>query len=215
MTCPPSKVASRISWATARRSASSSEPNRAVLAIMSRVASFEIIEASGPQISLPGDCRDNRGFWQRRSSNSVSKSLGLRDLLAVSPLAFRGGSLHSPAAISGLVASHILARLATMTSVKAAFFTSLSRTDSPRRETLRREYARERAREKGPPQKPKLVLASASPRRLMLLAQAGVEPDALRPASIDETARMGEMPRGLVQRLARAKAEAARDQIAN
>jgi septum formation protein len=102
-----------------------------------------------------------------------------------------------------------------MTSVKAAFFTSLSRTDSPRRETLRREYARERAREKGPPQKPKLVLASASPRRLMLLAQAGVEPDALRPATIDETARMGEMPRGLVQRLARAKAEAARDQIAN
>jgi septum formation protein len=102
-----------------------------------------------------------------------------------------------------------------MSSVKAAFLTTLSRTDSPRRETLRREFARERARDTGPLEKPKLVLASASPRRLMLLAQAGIEPDALRPASIDETARMGEMPRGLVSRVARAKAEAARDQIAN
>jgi septum formation protein len=49
----------------------------------------------------------------------------------------------------------------------------------------------------------------------MLLAQVGVEPDALRPSSIDERARMGEMPRALASRLARAKAEAARDQIAN
>jgi septum formation protein len=63
--------------------------------------------------------------------------------------------------------------------------------------------------------KPRLVLASASPRRLTLLAQVGIEPDALRPATIDERARAGEMPRGLVLRLARAKAEAARDQIAN
>ena len=102
-----------------------------------------------------------------------------------------------------------------MTSMKAAFFTSLTRTDSPRRETLRREYARDRARDTGPLEKPKLVLASASPRRLMLLAQAGIEPDALRPTSIDERARMGEMPRNLASRLARAKAEAARDQIAN
>jgi septum formation protein len=60
-----------------------------------------------------------------------------------------------------------------------------------------------------------LVLASASPRRLALLAQAGLEPDALRPASVDETPRRGEMPRTLVGRLARAKAEAARDQLAN
>ena len=102
-----------------------------------------------------------------------------------------------------------------MSSVKAAFLTPFSRTDSPRRETLRRELARERAREDGPREKPKLVLASASPRRLMLLAQAGIEPDALRPSSIDERARIGEMPRALVSRLARAKAEAARDQIAN
>jgi septum formation protein len=102
-----------------------------------------------------------------------------------------------------------------MSSVKAAFLSSFKRTDSPRRETLRRELARERVREGGPQHAPKLVLASASPRRLMLLAQAGIEPDALRPASIDETPRLAEMPRSLASRLARAKAEAARDQIAN
>ncbi|MBX9863416.1 MAG: Maf family nucleotide pyrophosphatase [Hyphomicrobium sp.] len=59
------------------------------------------------------------------------------------------------------------------------------------------------------------MLASASPRRLTLLAQAGIEPVALRPASIDETARLAEMPRSLATRLARSKAETARDQIAN
>ena len=32
-----------------------------------------------------------------------------------------------------------------------------------------------------------LVLASASPRRLAILGQVGIEPDALRPTSIDET----------------------------
>src|SRR5262245_21355753 len=102
-----------------------------------------------------------------------------------------------------------------MSSVKAAFLTKFNRTDSPRRETLRRELARERARDEGPKEKPKLVLASASPRRLLLLAQAGIEPDALRPASIDERAHTGEMPRALASRLARSKAETARDQIAN
>ena len=35
--------------------------------------------------------------------------------------------------------------------------------------------------------RPKLVLASASPRRLALLQQAGIEPDALLPADVDET----------------------------
>lgn len=83
------------------------------------------------------------------------------------------------------------------------------------RETLRRLMARERAGVKGPNEKPRLVLASASPRRLTLLAQVGIVPDALRPASIDESAKRGEMPRRLVSRLARAKAEAARDQLAN
>ncbi len=102
-----------------------------------------------------------------------------------------------------------------MTSAKAAILSVFGRTDSPRRETLRQELVRERAKDKTFVQKPRLVLASASPRRLTLLAQAGIEPDALRPASIDETPKPGEMPRGLVTRLARAKAEAARDSIAN
>lgn len=54
------------------------------------------------------------------------------------------------------------------------------------------------------------MLASGSPRRLALLHQIGVEPDALRPATVDETPKRGEVPRSLVRRLARAKAEAAR-----
>lgn len=57
------------------------------------------------------------------------------------------------------------------------------------------------------------MLASASPRRLALLQQAGIEPDALRPASIDETPKKGEMPRSLVARLAKAKARAAFIQV--
>ncbi|MEM7775431.1 MAG: Maf-like protein [Pseudomonadota bacterium] len=60
---------------------------------------------------------------------------------------------------------------------------------------------------------PRLVLASGSPRRLSLLGQVGIEPDALRPADIDESARRGERPRTLVGRLARAKAKAAVSQI--
>lgn len=55
----------------------------------------------------------------------------------------------------------------------------------------------------------KLVLASGSPRRLALLNQAGIEPDALRPAEVDETPKRGELPRACATRLARAKAEAA------
>ncbi len=57
--------------------------------------------------------------------------------------------------------------------------------------------------------RPKLVLASGSPRRLALLNQAGIEPDALRPCEIDETPERGELPRACANRLARAKAEAA------
>ncbi|MCG6206577.1 Maf-like protein [Rhodopseudomonas sp. HC1] len=57
--------------------------------------------------------------------------------------------------------------------------------------------------------RPKLVLASASPRRLALLNQSGIEPDALRPADVDETPTKGELPRACATRLARAKAEAA------
>ncbi len=61
--------------------------------------------------------------------------------------------------------------------------------------------------------RPKLVLASASPRRLQLLEQAGITPDALRPTTIDESVTKGEVPRHIVKRLARAKAEAAKKQI--
>jgi septum formation protein len=57
--------------------------------------------------------------------------------------------------------------------------------------------------------RPKLVLASGSPRRLGLVNQAGLDPDALRPAEIDETPKKGELPRACATRLARAKAEAA------
>ena len=54
-----------------------------------------------------------------------------------------------------------------------------------------------------------LLLASASPRRLALLAQIGVTPDQVLATDIDETPRRAEAPRLLAQRLARAKAQAA------
>ena len=57
--------------------------------------------------------------------------------------------------------------------------------------------------------RPKFVLASGSPRRLALVNQAGIEPDALRPADIDETPKRGELPRACATRLARKKAEVA------
>ena len=52
----------------------------------------------------------------------------------------------------------------------------------------------------------RLVLGSASPRRLALLAQIGVRPDAILPAEIDETPRPREEPRALAERLASEKA---------
>ena len=55
----------------------------------------------------------------------------------------------------------------------------------------------------------RLILASASPRRLDLLAPIGVVPDAVIPTGIDETPLRDELPRQAVQRLARAKATAA------
>ncbi len=57
--------------------------------------------------------------------------------------------------------------------------------------------------------RPKLVLASASPRRLELLQQIGVEPDALLPVDLDETPRKTELPRSLAARLAEEKVSAA------
>lgn len=60
---------------------------------------------------------------------------------------------------------------------------------------------------------PQLILASASPRRLALLQQIGLEPDHLLPADIDETPKKHESPRALALRLARAKAEAVRKTV--
>ncbi len=54
-----------------------------------------------------------------------------------------------------------------------------------------------------------LVLASGSPRRIELLAQAGIAPDRLFPADLDETPQRAEHPRSLAKRLSRAKAEKA------
>jgi septum formation protein len=61
--------------------------------------------------------------------------------------------------------------------------------------------------------RPKFVLASGSPRRLALLNQAGIEPDALKPSDIDETPKRGEIPRAYANRLARQKAEVALDNV--
>lgn len=55
--------------------------------------------------------------------------------------------------------------------------------------------------------KNKLILASASPRRVDLLAQIGIVPDAVIPADIDETLKKGELPRAFALRLAQEKAE--------
>lgn len=52
------------------------------------------------------------------------------------------------------------------------------------------------------------MLASASPRRLDLLRQIGIEPDRVDPADIDETPGKDEAPRQLALRLARGKAAA-------
>ncbi|MGZ9811806.1 Maf family protein [Pseudoroseicyclus sp. H15] len=53
-----------------------------------------------------------------------------------------------------------------------------------------------------------LVLGSASPRRLELLAQLGLAPHDVRPPDIDETPLKAELPRDYVRRMAREKAGA-------
>lgn len=54
----------------------------------------------------------------------------------------------------------------------------------------------------------RLILGSASPRRLELLAQIGVVPDAVQPADVDETPLKAELPRPYAARIAREKAAA-------
>lgn len=53
-----------------------------------------------------------------------------------------------------------------------------------------------------------LILASASPRRLALLRQAGIEPGAVDPAELDETPKPKELPRVYAARMAAEKAAA-------
>jgi nucleoside triphosphate pyrophosphatase len=55
------------------------------------------------------------------------------------------------------------------------------------------------------PTLPPLVLASASPRRLELLRQIGIEPTKIDPADTDETPHRDEPPRAYAERMARAK----------
>lgn len=65
-----------------------------------------------------------------------------------------------------------------------------------------------------PDRRQTLVLASASPRRLQLLQQVGIEPDHLVPADVDETPAKAEVPRSLAKRLARTKADVASHLVA-
>ena len=57
--------------------------------------------------------------------------------------------------------------------------------------------------------RPKLILASASPRRLNLLSQIGIVPDQILATNIDETPRRGERPADYARRMAHEKAIAA------
>ncbi|HYG46416.1 MAG TPA: nucleoside triphosphate pyrophosphatase [Allosphingosinicella sp.] len=57
----------------------------------------------------------------------------------------------------------------------------------------------------------RLILASASPRRLELLARLGVTPHAVLPAEIDETPRKAELPDRYACRMAAEKAAAVRE----
>jgi septum formation protein len=58
--------------------------------------------------------------------------------------------------------------------------------------------------------RPRFVLASASPRRLDLLAVIGIAPDEVDPAAVDETPGKGELPAKHAARLAGEKAAAVR-----
>jgi len=98
---------------------------------------------------------------------------------------------------------------------KAVSLTGLNNSGIPQRDTVRRQRARGYGKKSSEAAQPTLVLASGSPRRMSLLAQIGIEPTALRPTSVDETPKRAEIPRRLAHRLARSKAQVARDQIAD
>src|SRR4026208_259816 len=61
--------------------------------------------------------------------------------------------------------------------------------------------------------RPKFVLASGSPRRLALINQVGIEPDALKPTDLDETPHRGDIPRAYATRLAPPTASAALENV--
>lgn len=63
--------------------------------------------------------------------------------------------------------------------------------------------------------RPRLVLASASPRRLDLLARIGITPDAVIPAEIDEAPAKGELPARYAERMAAEKAAAVHTRAAD
>jgi septum formation protein len=58
-----------------------------------------------------------------------------------------------------------------------------------------------------------LILASASPRRLDLLRQIGIEPELVVAMDIDESEKKDELPRPLALRLAQEKAAAAKEKF--
>jgi septum formation protein len=60
----------------------------------------------------------------------------------------------------------------------------------------------------------RLILASASPRRLELLRSVGLDPE-VRPIALDEAPLPGESPEAMVLRLARAKAAQAAEAVAS
>jgi septum formation protein len=100
-----------------------------------------------------------------------------------------------------------------MISLKDGSLTALSRLGAASAGPAKSKVTVSPRASKASGYRPKLVLASASPRRLALLEQVGIIPDALRPVTVDETPTKGEVPRHFVRRLARAKAEAARKLI--
>jgi len=73
--------------------------------------------------------------------------------------------------------------------------TSAGSQQSPQQEPIKPSVTQ-------PAGRPRIVLASASPRRLDLLRQIGLEPDLIDPPHTDEETRGGELPRDYAKRVA-------------